>query len=280
MKIKLADNVNDKNEIAELCKWLSTNPKLTMGEKTEEFEKAFAKYMDMKHAVMTNSGSSANLLAVSSLKWYKPNHYHFVIVPAISWATTISPYLQIDAFTTLLCDCNLTNLGLDINHLEQLILEYRPTVIQTANILGFPNDYSEILELCQKYDILLLEDSCETLGSMYKNKLCGTFGEMSTFSFFYGHIMSTIEGGMVCTNSDKLNMILRMLRAHGWDRNINQIEQNEFRRNYEISDFQAQYTFYIPGYNLRPTEINAMLGLKQLEKLEKVLTLHLQVIME
>lgn len=271
MTIKLVENANDINEMVELANWLYSSPRFTMGPVTEEFEKKFADYIGTKYCVMVNSGSSANLLAVASLKHYIPNHYHFVVVPALSWATTISPYMQLGEFTTILCDCNMDNLGLDINHLKQLIDQYHPTIIQTVNVLGFPNDYEEIKQLCNENQITLIEDSCETLGSTYNKIKCGNFGLMSTFSFFYGHIISTIEGGMICTSDADLNILLRMLRAHGWTRNIDEITQRNYREKYDVSKFQEFYNFYYPAFNIRPMEIQSFLGLKQLEKIDNII---------
>lgn len=271
--IKLSDNANDRTEINELASWLQTYPKLTMGPLTQEFEQKFAAYVGTKHVIMVNSGSSANLLVVSALKLYNPKltsyAYNYVIVPAISWATTITPYIQNSEFTTILCDTNKYNLGLDLNHLKSLVDKYHPVIIQTANILGFPNDYNEIKEICGQNDVILVEDSCESLGSIYNGIKVGNFGLASTFSFFYGHILSTIEGGAICTNDDKLAIILRMIRAHGWDRNVDKVTQSGYRQTHNISDFIASFAFYFPGYNIRPTEIQAFLGLKQLAKIAK-----------
>jgi CDP-4-dehydro-6-deoxyglucose reductase, E1 len=271
MKIKLSNNANDTSEINDLCDWLKTSPQLTMGPLTAEFERKFAEYIGTKYAIMVNSGSSANFLLVAAMKDYLKEYYSFVIVPALSWATTISPYIKLDSYNTILCDCNLDNLGLDLNHLEQLLKDHCPTIIQCANILGFPNDYEEIKKLNNRDDLVILEDSCETLGSVYKGRKCGTFGLASTFSFFYGHILSTIEGGMICTDDEKLATMLKMMRAHGWDRNIDEAKQKEFRNKYEITDFHAFYTFYYPGFNVRPMEIQAFLGIKQLEKIDKII---------
>jgi len=269
MKIQLASQLNDVNERCDLAAWLYGDPQLTMGPLTKEFEATFASYIGTKYAVMTNSGSSANLIAACASKLVSKSHYDFVIVPAISWATTITPYMNLDYNTIILCDVNMDNLGLDIDHLKQLCVDHAPSVVQTANILGFPNDYDEIKNICEEHKAILIEDGCETLGSKYKGTTCGNFGMVSTFSSFFGHIISTIEGGMACTNSEELYIMLLMLRAHGWDRNLPKEVQEKLRSDYGIDDFNAAFTFYVPGYNVRPMEIQAFLGLKQMEKLDQ-----------
>ena len=147
----------------------------------------------------------------------------------------------------------MNNYGLDIENLKELIEKFDPGMIVAVNVLGFPNDYSEILELCERNNIMLIEDSCESVGTTYNGEKVGTFGHISTFSFYYGHHMSTIEGGMVCTNDEDLNMIIRSIRCHGWDRDLPVHRQKTLRKQHNINDFRALYTFYYPGFNMRPT---------------------------
>jgi len=126
------------------------------------------------------------------------------------------------------------------------------------------------MELCNQHDILLIEDTCESTGSLYDGKKLGTFGDLSTFSFYFGHHMSTIEGGMVSTNSEELYHILLSIRSHGWDRDLPIEKQKQLREKYGIGDFRALYTFYYPGFNLRATDLQAFIGLQQLEKLDTI----------
>jgi CDP-6-deoxy-D-xylo-4-hexulose-3-dehydrase len=135
-------------------------------------------------------------------------------------------------------------------------------------VLGFVNDYVPIKDLCSEKGILIIEDSCETVGTIYKNKMAGTFGDISTFSFYYGHHMSTIEGGMVCCDDPKISKILRSIRCHGWDRDLTIKDQKDLRKKYNIDDFKALYTFYYPGFNMRCSEIQAFLGLEQMKSLD------------
>ena len=169
-----------------------------------------------------------------------------------------------------MCECDKSNLGLDITHLKQLIHIHKPAAIILVHVLGIPNHMDEIMELCKKHDILLIEDSCEAIGSKYNGKNIGTFGELSTFSFYFGHHMSTIEGGMISTDDEDLYHILLSIRSHGWDRDLPEFKQKELREKYNITDFRALYTFYYPGFNLRATDLQAFIGLSQLNKIDEI----------
>jgi len=166
-----------------------------------------------------------------------------------------------------LCDCNMNNYGLDLDMLKELIEKHDPGIIVTVNVLGFANNYFEILELCERNNIVLIEDSCEAVGTTYAGKKVGTFGHISTFSFYYGHHISTIEGGMVCTNDEDLNTIIRSIRCHGWDRDLAPHKQESLRKQHAVGEFKSLYTFYYPGFNMRPTDLQAFLGLTQLKNL-------------
>lgn len=270
-EIKLAEETIDKKDISALIGWLQTEPQLTKGPLTHEFEKKWSRWQGVKYSVFVNSGSSANLLALYSLIAGGQLKNKKIILPAVSWATTVSPALQL-GFTPFLCDCNKRNLGLDTNHLEELFKKEKPSVLCLVHVLGFPNDMDKITELCNIYSVKLIEDSCESIGSTFNNKKTGSFGDLSTFSFFFGHHMSTIEGGMVCTNNRDLYVLLLSLRSHGWDRDLPTDVQQKWRKTSEVSDFRALYTFYHPGFNLRPTEPQAFLGIRQLSKIEKIIT--------
>jgi len=140
-----------------------------------------------------------------------------------------------------------------------------------TNLLGYSDKIGEISKFCKKNGILLIEDNCESLGSEYKEKKLGNFGLASTFSFFVGHHMSTIEGGAVCTDNKELDTMLRIVRSHGWDRNLSPAEQNKLRKKHRVNEFYGKYAFYDIGYNLRPTEIQGFLGLNQLKYLDAII---------
>jgi CDP-6-deoxy-D-xylo-4-hexulose-3-dehydrase len=169
-----------------------------------------------------------------------------------------------------MCDCDENNLGLNIDHLKQIIKDENPSAIILVHVLGLPNHLDEIISLCKENDILLIEDTCESIGSKYNGEKLGTFGDLSTFSFYFGHHMSTIEGGMVSTNDEDLYHILLSIRSHGWDRDLPQKKQVELREKYNINNFRALYTFYYPGFNLRATDLQAFIGLGQLDKLDMI----------
>lgn len=268
--IKLVKDTIDNNDIEKLISWLKTNPRLTKGDLTIEFEKKWSEWLGTKFSVFVNSGSSANLAAVYSLILSGKLKNNKIIVPAVSWVTTVTPAIQL-GLNPIMCECDSSNLGLDIEHLKKLIETENPSCIILVHVLGIPNHMNEILDLCNKHNILLIEDTCESIGSEYNNKKLGTFGDLSTFSFYFGHHMSTIEGGMISTNDEDLYNILLSIRSHGWDRDLSLSKQKELRQKYKISDFRSLYTFYYPGFNLRSTDLQAFLGINQMEKLSLII---------
>ena len=269
-RIPLVKDTIDKNDINELIDWLKTEPQLTKGPLVVEFEKQWSKWLGRKHSIYVNSGSSANLAAIYSLILSNKMRNKKIIVPAVSWVTTVTPAMHL-GLEPIMCECDKNNLGLDITHLKQLIHIHKPSAIILVHVLGIPNHMDEIIELCKKHDILLIEDSCEAIGSKYNGKNIGTFGELSTFSFYFGHHMSTIEGGMISTDDEDLYHILLSIRSHGWDRDLPEFKQKELREKYNITDFRALYTFYYPGFNLRATDLQAFIGLSQLGKIDEII---------
>jgi len=269
MSIKLVKDTIDVDDINKLIEWLKTNPRLTKGELTTTFEDLWSKWLGSKYSVFVNSGSSANLAAIYSLILSGKLKNNKIIVPAVSWVTTVTPAIQL-GLTPIMCDCDMDNLGLDINHLKTLIKEENPSVIILVHVLGFPNHMTEIIELCKENDILLIEDTCESIGSKYGEKHLGTFGDLSTFSFYFGHHMSTIEGGMVSTDNEELYHILLSIRSHGWDRDLPEEKQKSLREKYNVDNFRSLYTFYYPGFNLRATDLQAFIGLEQLKKINTI----------
>jgi CDP-6-deoxy-D-xylo-4-hexulose-3-dehydrase len=194
-----------------------------------------------------------------------------VIVPAVSWATTVAPLIQF-GLHPILVECDRDTLGIDVEHLKQLVNdpELKPSGIILTHILGFPNKIDEILAICKENDIIPIEDSCETVGSTYNGKKTGTFGLMSSFSFYFGHHMSTIEGGMICTDDTELYYELLMLRSHGWDRDLPEEKQKELRSKNNIGEFKSRYTFYLPAFNVRATDLQAYIGLGQMKKIDDI----------
>lgn len=247
----------------ELCEYITKADKLSMGDKTKEFEKKFGEYQQRTHSTMYNSGSSANLALIQALlntgKLKKDDKIGF---SAITWATNVMPLMQL-GLKPVPIDVNLHTLNIDSEEIKKTIKKHQLKAIFLTNLLGFASDIDKIEELCNKEGILLIEDNCESLGSEVNGKKLGNFGYASTFSFFVGHHMSTIEGGMVCTDDEKLDEMLKMVRAHGWTRDTNS-------QKTVTNDFYERYTFYCTAYNLRPTEINAFIGLTQLKYIDEM----------
>ena len=268
-KIPLIRDTIDYKDVEKLIEWLKNNPQLTKGPETIKFEKNWSTWNDTKYSTFVNSGSSANFIAYYALIVSGRMKNKKVIVPAVSWATTVAPAIQL-GLEPIMCDCNLDDLGLDVVHLKQLIQEHDPALVVTVNVLGFANNYETINKLCKDNKCLLLEDSCESIGTVYNGKKTGNFGDISTFSFYFGHHMSTIEGGMVCTNDLELHELIVALRSHGWDRDLSEETKNKLRKENNVSDFKALYTFYYPGFNFRATDLQAFIGNLQLNKIDEI----------
>lgn len=267
--ILLAEDTISKDELVELSEWMLAGNRLTKANETVLFEDEFAEWMRSHHAVFVNSGSSANLLMIYALKELGRLKNMKAIAPAVSWVTTVSPLLQF-GFDTKLCDCDETTLGLDLNHLEDLCREHNPSILILVHVLGHANNVEEIQKICDRYGVILLEDSCEALGSEYRGAKLGTLGVAGSFSFYYGHHISTIEGGMVVTDDYELYQIMLSLRSHGWSRDLAADKREALTSAHSVDAFRNLYTFYYAGFNLRSTDLQARLGRSQLKKLDMI----------
>lgn len=265
--IKLVNDTINKKDIKKLSNWLLDFPRLTKGEQTEKFEKKFSKWQECKYSVYVNSGSSANLLMLHALRERGGLKNNKILIPAVGWSTTLAPAIQL-GFEVILIDIDLDTLCVDSSILEKEIKKHDPAILFSVNVLGFLPDYTAILNICKTYNVIAIEDSCETLGSFHNGIKAGNFGLMSSFSFYFSHIMSTIEGGMVCTNDFGLYEILKAIRSHGWDRDLCKTTQLYLRHKHNISEFNALYTMYYSGFNVRATDLQAFIGLSQLKKLD------------
>ena len=267
-KITLVKDTINNKDIDQLIDWLKTYPRLTKGKVTLELEEKWSKWLGTKYSVFCNSGSSANLLMLSALKESGYMDNNKVVVPSVAWATDLAPVMQL-GFETILVDANMKDLSVDLEHLERIFKEENPSALMFVSVLGLVPDMDRLFELCRKYDVALLEDTCESMGCEYNGKKLGTFGMMSTFSTYFGHHISTIEGGFVSTDDFQLYELLLSLRSHGWDRDLSKNTQEELQKEWNVSEFDAMYTFYYPGYNLRSTDLQAFIGLKQIDKLDE-----------
>ncbi len=253
-----------------LAAFIRTTGKLSMGEQCRSFEEAFADLQNAKHAILVNSGGSANLLLLQALKNIGSlKDGDKVGFTALTWSTNVMPIIQM-GLQPVPIDCETATLNSSsrtlLARLEQLDLQ----AFFITNVLGFAGDLGEIRRICDARRIILIEDNCESLGTELEGKKTGTFGVAASFSFFVAHHLSTIEGGMLTTDDDELATMMRVARANGWDRNLSAREQVRLRKAHDVnSELYAKYTFYDLGFNLRPTEITGFLGLHQLGLLEE-----------
>lgn len=262
----LAVNTISAADIEALVRWLLQYPKLTMGDETRHFEKKWSQWLGVKHSVMCNSGASANLLMYAALDATGKSGNRKVVVPATGWPTDIAPAIQF-GWQPIMCESDPRTFGLDPAHLEKILERERPAAVVVVHVLGVPADMTRIMALKKKYGFVLLEDACASHGARHQGRLVGAFGEISVFSFYYGHHMSAVEGGILSTNNRELYHALLMLRSHGWLKDLPGREARGLMRKYKFDPFHAPFTFLLPGFNLRPTEISAKIGQIQLPKL-------------
>lgn len=263
---------NERKTKKQLIKFIENAKQLSFGPQCEKFEKKFAKFQGRKYCIFVNSGSSANLALIQSLlnlgKIKKGDNVGF---SALTWSTNVMPLIQL-GLNPIPIDVELDTLNVSNKKLLEVIKKCSLKALFLTNLLGFCNDIDEIDEICNKKKIILIEDNCESLGTVYEGKKLGNFGLASTFSFYVGHHMSTIEGGAICTDNLSLANMLRLARAHGWDRNLNEKFQDKIRNKHKVnSTFYSRYTFYDLGFNLRPTEINGFIGNIQVDYLPQIL---------
>lgn len=240
----------------------------TMGANVQAFEREFARYTGSRHCVMVNSGSSANLLMVAALFYTRNPRLKLqrgdeVIVPAVSWSTTYFPLYQY-GLKIKFVDIDLHTLNYDLDQLAQAVTD-KTRAIMAVNLLGNPNDFGRIQQIIGTRDIVLIEDNCESLGATYQGKQAGTLGVMGSFSSFFSHHISTMEGGMIVTDDEELYQILLSLRAHGWTRNLP--KHNLVCGEKSDDPFEEAFRFVLPGYNVRPLELEGAVGLAQLKRL-------------
>ena len=263
--ITLVKDTIDNKDIDRLIDWLKTYPRLTKGPVTLELEKKFSDWLGTEYSVFCNSGSSANLLMLSVLK--EKYDAKKVVVPSVAWSTDLAPVMQL-GMMPILCDCNMKDLSVDLRHLEEIFKKESPDALLLVSVLGLVPDMGKVNELCSAYNVILLEDSCEAMGCEYRDKKLGTFGKMASFSTFFGHHISTIEGGFIATDDLELYELLVSMRSHGWARDLSVETQLRLQEEWIISEFDSLYTFYYTGYNFRSTDLQAYIGLAQIDKLD------------
>ncbi len=262
--------LNEQETKEELAKFIVHAKRLSMDEQCARFEVEFAAFQGAQEAVLFNSGGSANLALLQTLKNLgKLKVGDRVGASSLTWSTNVMPILQL-GLVPVLIDCEPTTLNVMSYLLKERLEDTEIRAFFITNALGFAGDLDTIKQICNEQDIILIEDNCEALGTELPEGKAGSFGEMASFSFFVAHHMSTIEGGMVCTNDEEYAEMLRIVRANGWDRNLRTKQQHKWRKKYDIHwEFDAKYTFYDLGYNFRPTEITGFLGRYQLQFLKE-----------
>jgi len=266
LKYPLLSNAFSSNDINEGIKVLRSK-RITMSKITYKFEKFFAKKMGAKYAVMTNSGSSANLLAISCLtnplSKNKIQASSEVIIPAICWSTSLWPIIQ-NNLKPVFVDVELGTFNIDIESIEKKITK-KTKAIMLVHVLGTSANMTKLMQIAKKYKIDIIEDTCESLGAKYNNKQLGTFGRFGTYSFYYSHQITSGEGGMILCNDTKDYNILKSLRSHGWSRDTNL--HTNFKKKFNNLD--ERFLFIGPGYNVRPTEIQSAIALNQFKRLNQ-----------
>ena len=252
-----------------LSEFILQADRLSMDKECIAFEKKFAKYQGREDAILFNSGGSANLAMLQALKNLGSlKDGDLVGFSALTWSTNTMPIIQMGMIPVAI-DCDPAYLNVMSYNLKEILNQTKISALFLTNVLGFTGDIDNIRDICSENNIILIEDNCESLGTETPKGKAGNFGLCSSFSFFVAHHMSTIEGGMVCTDDEDLAEMLRIVRANGWDRNLTARQQLKWRKKYNIhSEFEAKYTFYDLGFNFRPTEITGFLGQYQMQFLE------------
>lgn len=267
MRSTFYDEVQCKKDLAE---FIIKSKRLSMDEQCYMFEQEFKEYQGSKYSILFNSGGSANLALIQSLlnlgKLSKGDKVGF---SALTWSTNVMPIIQL-GLEPVIVDCDVNTINVMSHNLEDRLKDTDLKAFFITNALGFAGDLKKIKEICDSRNIILLEDNCESFGTELEGGKSGSFGLGSSFSFYVAHHMSTIEGGMVATDDPELDKMLRIVRANGWDRNLNPSQQQVLRDANNIeSEFQAKYVFYDLGFNIRPTEITGFLGRYQLKFMDK-----------
>ena len=229
----LAQDTIDRQDIDHLIEWLRTYPRLTKGPLTLQFEQRWNQWLGRTGSVHCNSGSSANLLMYYALQRSGQLRNNKVIVPSVGWVTSIAPAIQV-GFEPIMCEADPDTFGLDLNHLEDLLRRHEAQTVMLVQVLGVPHKMAEMMALKERYGFVLLEDACAAIGATYQGRKVGTFGDMASSSFYFGHQMSTIEGGMVSTDNPRLHDLLLMLRSHGWSKDLSHDTHQRLVEQYRI----------------------------------------------
>ena len=260
----MSNNINQGDKKA-LVKFINSSDKFTNGEKVKNFEKKWSKWLGVKYSTFVNSGASANLITVKILQELKRNKTE-VIVPAFTWSSDIISVIN-SGFKPIFVDINLKNLALNENLVKKKITKNTAAIFLT-HAMGFMGISKKFLDFINKKKIFLIEDTCESHGIRLGKKKGGALGQISNFSFYYSHHMSTIEGGMICTNSKEIDSLARMKRGHGLLRESqNSSLIKKVKSSYK--DLNSDFIFFTEGFNMRNTELSAIIGIEQIKRLNQ-----------
>lgn len=271
-RFPLATSSWDEAEYAALQRVIRSD-RFTMGANVAEFERRFSEHFAVAHAVMVNSGSSANLLMVAALFHTGNNELRLrrgdeVVVPAVSWSTTYFPLAQY-GLRMKFVDIDRETLNYDLGALESAVTD-RTRAIVAVNLLGNPNEFDATVAIAERHGAVVVEDNCEAMGATFRERYTGTFGVLGSFSSFFSHHISTMEGGVVVTDDEELYHLMLSLRAHGWTRDLPR--HNRVTGEKSSDRFEESFRFVLPGYNLRPLELSGAVGIEQLRKLPDLVT--------
>ena len=261
------DNITEEDKAA-LIKWLQEpNVRFTQSKYVKKFEQAWSDWLGVKYTVYVNSGASANYIMTSIMKELKGGGE--VIVPPIGWVSDIAPVVNL-GMTPVFVDVDPESLAITAENIESAITD-KTVGIVLVHALGFNGLTDKLVELAEKHNLILIEDCCESHGATFNGQKIGTVGDMSNFSFYFGHHITTVEGGVVCTNNKNIYELAKMFRSHGMIREAGDDVYNTYTKKYP--DLNPLFLFAVPGYNLRNTEFNAVLGLEQLGRLDRAATI-------
>ena len=256
------DSITDSDKKV-LTDFINTpNQRFTQGRKVKEFEEEWSKYIGCSHTVFVNSGASANYIMTSIMKEKKG--VGEVIVSPLGWVSDVAPLVNL-GFTPVFVDVSMENMSITLDNIKAAVND-KTVGVSLVHVLGFNAVTDELVKYCKDNDLFLIEDCCESHGTTYKGDKVGVFGDVSNFSFYFGHHITTIEGGVVCTNDQELYDYAKLFRSHGMTREASPILQSEYMKNYP--ELNPLFTFAVPGYNMRNQEFNAVLGLEQLKRLD------------
>ena len=257
--------INDNVSLTDrqvLSDFILSGERLTNGSKVKEFERIWSEWLGVKHSVMVNSGASANYISVAMVKELKG--IGEIIVPPLGWVSDLSSIVQL-GMTPVIVDIDMGSLAITAENIERAITPNTKAIV-LIHCLGFNGLTDELLAIAKKYDLMVIEDCCESHGATFKDKKIGTYGDISLFSFYFGHHITTVEGGVVCVNDNKLYDLAKLFRSHGMTREASQELQTHYQSHYP--ELNPLFTFAVAGFNMRSTEINAVLGIEQMKRLD------------